>query len=202
MFPESGPLLELLLKDDKNVNEIIEICLSKGTTAYLLNKLSTTVINIDEEVLLEVNRNCLWNRAKCFYKKATTADLQLKKNLIISFSGEDGVDAGALRNEFFVSALKQMNSEFFEGKEDRRLPRCHWGCETEQLIAGVLVGHSLLFVGPGFPCLHPAVYNIIFDSSDHYQPIIQDIPVNLATADVLEMITQVYLYTVVWFYFG
>ncbi len=72
-----------------------------------------------------------------------------------AFSGEDGIDGGALRNEFFVSALRSLNEEFFEGSQEKRLPRCHWGCEVEQNMAGALVAHSL---GPGFPCLHPPVF--------------------------------------------
>ena len=40
---------------------------------------------------------------------------QLRKELQIEFVG--GVDAGALRNEFFEVLLREMNELLFEGRE-------------------------------------------------------------------------------------
>ena len=56
---------------------------------------------------------------------------------MISFHGEEGVDAGALRNEFFVCALKAMCDDYFEGHGNRKLPKSYWGCEEQQQFAGV-----------------------------------------------------------------
>lgn len=191
MFPESKHLIEQKLRENKSIEEIIDFFLNEDSIALVLKRLSSKIINNDEDTLLEMNRSCLWNKAKVFYKKATTDVSLLKKNLIVLFRGEEGVDGGALRNEFFVCALKQMNDEYFEGREDRRLPKCHWGCEVEQVLAGVLVAHSLLLGGPGFPCLHPAIYDVGVGVGEGYQPTVEDVPVNSATADVLDMINQV-----------
>ena len=194
MFPDRDrPLIHKLLSENKSVEEVAEFFLSNPVFSCPLKKLASKIINDDEETYLEMNRNCLWNKAKLFYKKATTDVEILKKNLIISFSGEEGVDGGALKNEFFVSALKKMDEDFFEGNKERRLPKCHWGCEVEQVIAGALVSHSLLLGGPGFPCLHPAVYSNICSNgeSEAYQPSIEDVPINSATIHVLDLIKQV-----------
>ena len=34
---------------------------------------------------------------------------RLKKNLMIHFTGESGIDAGALKNEFFTRVLHDIN---------------------------------------------------------------------------------------------
>lgn len=193
MFPKKKNLIDELLGESKCVDEILDIILNNGVGAYLLKSLSLKVIVEEEDTFLSMNRNCLWNKAQLFYKKATLDTELLRRNLILSFSGEEGVDGGALRNEFFRLAIKEMNIQYFEGDDiQRRLPKCHWGCEVEQVIAGTLVAHSLLLGGPGFPCLHPAVYDVICTSSDDTSLVnAKDIPMNSATADVIDLINQV-----------
>ena len=181
-----------LLREGKEMDEIIDIFLStEGGIPAILKSLSN-VIDLNDESPLLTNRSCLWNKAKLFYKRGMADTSILKKNLVVSFSGEEGIDGGALRNEFFVAAIKKMNDDFFEGKDNRRLPKCHWGCEDELKIAGIFVAHSLLLGGPGFPCLHPAIYELISGGDAvEYQPTVQDIPVTAPTAELLEMISKV-----------
>ena len=40
---------------------------------------------------------------------------RLRKILFIEFEGEEGIDAGALKAEFFESVMKSLNEELFEG---------------------------------------------------------------------------------------
>ena len=79
---------------------------------------------------------------------------------------EEGIDAGALRCEFFVELLKQMDKEYFEGPRQRRLPICRWDHEEEQEMAGLMISHSILLGGPGMPSLHPWIYTQISTGSD------------------------------------
>ena len=51
-------------------------------------------------------------QSKLFYKRWMADTLTLKKNLVVSLSEEE-IDGGALRNEFFVAAIKKMNDDFF-----------------------------------------------------------------------------------------
>ena len=66
------------------MEEVIELLLNEGNgISYILKNLSSKIINDDEEMHLDMNRNCLW-------KRASTDILSLKKNLIVSFRGEEG----------------------------------------------------------------------------------------------------------------
>ena len=163
IFPDHVVDIVELLEEGCEADEITDIIL-EGRIPHILKTARQRVMNMDEfesGPVLHTSRSGLWNKAKIFYKRGLYNTNLVKKNLVISFEEEDGIDGGALRNEFFVSALKSMNKEFFEGTPGRRLPRCHWGCEVELKIGGVLVSHSLLLGGPGFPCLHPAVYQLV-----------------------------------------
>ena len=59
-----------------------------------------------------VNRSCIWQKA-CVWYKVALVDSSRLKNLMIEFSGEAGLDAGALRNEFLTTVLQEMNVHFF-----------------------------------------------------------------------------------------
>lgn len=190
MFSDCKPLVGQLLSEGKEANDII---LNEDTVPLLLKTLRSQVIDDSEDTSLKIHRSCLWQKAQTFYKKGITDYF---------FSGENGVDGGALRNEFFVAALKSMNIDYFEGNSDKKLPRSHWGCEAEQVVAGVLVDHSLLLGGPGFPCLHPAVYDLCVGVSDSYEPNICDIPMNAVTEDLLDMITKVSLIKIIADYYS
>lgn len=124
---------------------------------------------------------------------------------MIEFSGEEGADAGALSFEFFEQVLQKVNEEWFEGSETRRIPRCHWGSETELVMAGCIMAHSILLGGPGFPCIHPAIFYIMCsgDLFTHLSniptddlPTAEDIPRDASTTDLLEMIRKVCTMTV------
>ena len=62
-------------------------------------------------------------------------------------------------------------------------------------IAGVIIAHSVLQGGPGFPCLSPVVYCYILtgssDLSDQEIPFLSDIPMSAATHDTITLIQEV-----------
>ena len=66
-------------------------------------------------------------------------------------------------------------------------------------MAGSMIAHSMLLGGPGFPCLHPAVFHSIactsLDAEDF--PSAEDIPRNAATFDLLEIISKVRMNTII-----
>ena len=67
-------------------------------------------------------------------------------------------------------------------------------------MAGAMVANSMLQGGPGFPCIHPAMYQSIVQGKcmtltslqPEELPTPDDIPRNAATMDLLEMIDEVY----------
>lgn len=93
-----------------------------------------------------------------------------------------------------------MNEEYFEGSDDKRIPKCHWGSAAQMEMAGAVVAHSILQGGPGIPCIHPAIYqsmvlghlqiSMSFREVDEL-PSAEDIPRNASTVDLLEMVDLV-----------
>ena len=152
---------------------------------------------------MRTNRSSLWNEARVFYKRAImTSPELLRKELCIEFSGEEGADAGALKFEFFEKVLQCINEDCFEGCEDRRIPRCHWGSDTELEMAGAIIAHSILLGGPGFPCLHPMIFHTMarYGGDSPLQavsadlenlPTVDDIPRDASTMDLVDMIDKV-----------
>ena len=197
------------LRIDQSLNDVIDILVSQQEKAKptnlqaLLAWHSEGIINPHDDYLLRTNRFSLWNKARVFYKRAVTITPELlKKDLCIEFSGEEGADAGALKFEFFEKVLQCINEDWFEGAEDKRIPRCHWGIESELEMAGAIIAHSILLGGPGFPCIHPTVFHIMVNDGGNGPqqavsaslekiPTVDDIPRDASTMDLVDMIDKV-----------
>ena len=61
-----------------------------------------------------------------------------------------------------------------------------------------MIAHSVLQGGPGFPCIHPAVYYLMVSGNSHLGelstadlPTAADIPRDASTIDILELIGKV-----------
>ena len=82
-----------------------------------------------------------------FYKTATGSIEKLTFPLDVTFVGEKGIDAGALRPELFTKVFVQAKQELFEHVEDK-----HWclilkrsgGNLQVVKIFGIIIAHSLL----------------------------------------------------------
>ena len=120
---------------------------------------------------------------------------RLHRVLSVEFSGEDGIDGGALRNDFFESLVSEINERLFEGNSTRRLPKKDWEVEKMFVLAGVMIAHSLIQGGPGLPVLCPPIYHFLVsfdqDAAIQHPPMALDIPQNMATAELLELINKV-----------
>ena len=128
-----------------------------------------------------------------FYKNALAKPKKVKRELIVEFigTGEVGVDAGALK-EFFQATLNEVNERLFEGEPSRRVVKKDWGLEMLYEVAGLMVAHSVLQEGPGFPCLSPSMYDyLVKHEADQCYPMKQDIPLNLSTNDLISFIQEV-----------
>lgn len=157
------------------------------------------MIDASDELIVKVNRAVIFTKALSLYKVANHEPSMLKKSIIVEFSGEEGVDAETLKNNFFEEALRQADVKFFEGQPERRVPRCHWGSEESLEIVGCMIAHSLLQRGPGFPCLHPGLVhylltkNVAIESLNDSSilPVKDDIPMNASTMDLIDLIDKV-----------
>ena len=69
------------------------------------------------------------------------------------------MDAGALRQEFFQCV---MNNKLFEGELARHVSKQDSNIEKNFQSTGMMIGHSIIQGGPFYPCLCPAVSNLLF----------------------------------------
>ena len=116
-------------------------------------------VNTADELNITVERVNIWCHILSFYKKSLTDKARLRKKLVVTFQGEDGVDA-----EFFQLALDQIKKRLFQGKPERVLPIKDLTKSMLFQIAGVITAHSLVQGAPGFPCLSPAVYTTCLEN--------------------------------------
>lgn len=165
----------------------------KSAKALLKNLASKTMIP-EQTVDLQVDRSKLWRTALGFYKTMIHTPEKLRYELRIDFIDEDGIDAGALKREFFELLLKQLNANMFEGLENRRIPKKDSSLERMFHTAGIIIAHSILQGGPGFPCLCPSAYHYLLHL-DKEKALLEmqfgDIPLNAATNHLIDFINKV-----------
>ena len=75
------------------------------------------------------------------------------------------------------------------------MPKKDWGMERNMAMAGVMIAHSITQGGPGFPFLCPPVVKFLMtldlDAAINALPMASDIPKNLSTSDLLDLLTEV-----------
>ena len=161
----------------------------------LLACVSPIVIRQGLYVDLTLHIDRIWRMALGFYKKCMKDPEQLRRGIRIEFEGEEGIDAGALPNEFFELLLQQMNDQLFEGRENGRLPKKDSNLQRLFECAGVIIAHSVFQGGPAFPCLCAAAFNYLLyldkDKALEEIPTVEDIPQNAATGGLLALISSV-----------
>ena len=149
-----------------------------------------------QEIKISVDRDEIWRCGLVFYKKCINNPNRLKMSLEVNFTGLTGeqssMDAGALSFEFFGALLKEASLRLLEGKEENLVPRRSGGNDTNFVVLGMLMGHSLLNGGPCIAVLAPWVYDMIsgkvkFD--DIATKITKEmIPLNAASSSTLQII--------------
>ena len=162
----------------------------------LLRLHSEKIIDERREYKLSVDRSSsdtLWQAVVCFYKGAKVKPQKPQWELVIDFlgTGEVGIDSGALWKKFLESAIVQANQRLFEGEADRCVVKKDWGLELMYEVAGPLVAHSFLQEGPGIPCLSPSMFDYLAKETDQCYPVVEDIPLNISTHDLITFIEQV-----------
>ena len=151
----------LELQENHEVEEISVA--SKIVPMDLTDALLSFFSKVDpfEDIEVTINRQELWKDAQGFYKKALDKPVKLLRNFVVKIKNEDGVDAGAVRLEFWSLVLKEINERLFEGHLHERMPRRNCGNFILFKMCGSVIAHSLLNKGPAFPCLAPWVYQYL-----------------------------------------
>lgn len=163
------------------------------TLAELVEERISKQMLSDEDLTWSVKREGIWRCALSFYKTAQVNPQRLKKNLVIEFDGEQGLDGGALKKEFFSLLFKEVDWRMFEGSRDHRIPRK--GCDNIGLfkLAGAMLSHSVM---QNCPCLlqFPAwLFDLLVsgDPSVVTETIsIQDMPKTSATENLTSLIQK------------
>ena len=83
----------------------------------ILKNFARNAINCEDDLWIDVRRDDVWCICLGFYKTALKHQERLSKNLSVKFvgSGEMGIDAGALHNEFFSLCCDEAVKRLFEG---------------------------------------------------------------------------------------
>ena len=166
MFPDvSATKLELTARMSTSLQEAVEeVCDTEGqesspevlTISDILFKLQSKVKGSD--FTLAVKRDELWMGALRFYKITLLLLLLLWQLLAIIFQEEEGLDAGALKTEFFELLLKEIQKRLFEGRDKPKVPLRDGSKAFLLKLAGVAISHSIIQKDPVFGALSPAVY--------------------------------------------
>ena len=179
---------------DDAIDELVNHCHEPSFPA--LEQVLThyrTQLQAGEELNITIERENIWCNILAFYKKALTDKQRLRKKLVVTFDGEDGVDAGALSAEFFQLALDQVKKRLFQGKKVRVLPIKDCTKSSLFRIAGVIVAHSVLQSGPSFSCLCPALYQYLVGKCEDVPLYLDnnDIPLTAGTEAVVNLIKEI-----------
>lgn len=149
-------------------------------------------VKLDGNYFLKIaNRNNTWREGLTFYKCALADHTMLTKKLSVEFEEEDGIDAGAIRIEFFSKFFSFSLKELFEEKNGYWIPKRSAGNLMLFKIIGLSVAHSILHNGPMFDALHPYCYILLLEKADeevatHLTPEL--IPLNAGTANLVQFI--------------
>ena len=160
----------------------------------LLDYFSSSVID-DCDSWITVEKGKVWPRALQFYKSAKVKEKRLRGRLCVEYVDEDGVDAGALRGDFFEKLLTELDEKLFEGNKFSRLPKKDGGLEQLFEIGGMMVAHSIIQGGPALACINPAIHHYIMTDSVEqsitaYPLQVGNIPLNAGTGDLISLIQQ------------
>ena len=153
-------------------------------------------LQVGQTCSLHVNRCNLWREVMGFYKTATGSMEKVTSPLDVTFVGENGIDAGALKAELFTKVFEQTKQELFEHAEDKPwslIPKRSGGNMQVFKIFDIIITHNLLHNGPYFNCLEPWVVDILLNEESVSGNIHMDhIPVISSTGNLLNFIKSLY----------
>ena len=154
---------------------------SFSSVSSLISYFASAVVE-DYDCWITVEKDKVWQRAMQFYKSAKFKNKRLRGRVCVEYVDDDGVDAGALRGDFFEKVITELNQKLFEGNQFCRLPKKDPGMEQLFEIGGMMVAHSVLHGGPSLSCINPTIHHYLL--TDNIEEAIiacpphDDIPLN------------------------
>ena len=116
----------------------------------------------DDVGSITIRRKHIWRDA---IRAISRTAFNPNKSVHVTFIGEEAVDGGGPRREFFTLALQEMaeDGNVFQGPPHSRyfLHNVQALASKKYFYAGMLVAISLANGGPGLPCLAEALYTYL-----------------------------------------
>ena len=113
----------------------------------------------DDKVKLRIDEEDLLEDAMVYYK---CAEFDPTKRLRIVYTGQSAVDTGGVIRQFYTQLLSAVSKQFFQGiKYCTPIYSSDVVAAGVMKLVGVMVVHSILQGGPGFPIFSPAVFNYL-----------------------------------------
>lgn len=207
MFPEiSTARLDTVLQTSTSWGNAIDMLTDIPRTNKDLKNTEDVIHQFQQSVtpdsnvtyFLTVRREHILRDGIRFYKLAAAQKELLFREFLVEFEGEQGVDGGALKMEFFSKLFDQMKHEMFEETPTGSLipRRSGWNLQLFKTI-GIAIGHSLLHNGPSFNGLSKWSYAVLAGKDENYivgllsaNHFKETIPLNAGTAGLIGLLNE------------
>ena len=141
-------------------------CRCPDTLKDILERLVAKIPK-DGHSLISVRRQHVWKDSLCQFARPS---FSIQKQVRVSFVGEEAVDAGGPRREYWRLLMKSISSlsQLFEGDVERKVLSHNYTKLQERQFyhAGCMISSCVVHGGPGFPFLAPGLYSYIAENSD------------------------------------
>lgn len=160
---------------------------------FLSDFIGKTKIPGFEEIT--VSRDSIWLDSLKYYKRKVGDPSGLAKNLEVTFKDEEGLDGGAMRNEFFQLLMAEAQKKLFEGDEWRLVPVKDSSKLFLFRILGMIIVHVILQGGPLYtiPPLAPSIVDSLTGESKETASTSlskHHVPLNAATEALHDLIEE------------
>lgn len=177
----------------ENMSDMLQIkCVDKDMSLKEILNQITSLASENDTITLEIERDNLWMESLRFYKRNLVNSQVMTKKLIIEFKGEDGLDGGAMKTEYFNLLLEEVKNRLFEGENNSLLPVKDITKAVLFKVAGMIIVHSLIAgVDTGFPVLaKPYFLHMCGRDTDSLIESLNKshIPANATTENLIELI--------------
>ena len=126
---------------------------------FLFHISSLQEFELSNGIEIKIERDNFWMDSLRFYKKNMGNTDWMKKQLSVIFTGEEGLDGGAVKHEFFSLLLREVKKRLFEGCEFNLIPIKDITKGVLFRVAGMIIAHALIHEHPGgFPVLANCFY--------------------------------------------
>lgn len=147
-------------------------------------------------IKLDIDTAEAWEDAIAFYKSSR---MDASRQIRVRISGQPAIDAGGVRAQLYSSVYatfaQNKNITLFDGDVRYLRPHCSAEARSSDLfkILGIMVGHSIMQDGIGFPYLSPVCYWYV---AGQEQKALESLSIKDLNEDTAFLVTKVIVYYV------